>query len=97
MDPPGVEEPRLVAQGRGYSFKVEFDHYDGASAYHGLDKLSLNNLIQDNTLMKDFLCYQLMGAFGVAAPLCSYASVSVNGEPWGLSPGRRSAGPYRRQ
>ena len=67
-----------------YSFKVEFDHYDGANTYHGLDKLSLNNLIQDNTLMKDFLCYQLMGSFGVAAPLCSYVSVSVNGELWGL-------------
>ena len=67
-----------------YSFKVEFDHYDGANTYYGLDKLSLNNLIQDNTLMKDFLCYQLMGSFGVAAPLCSYVSVSVNGELWGL-------------
>ena len=66
-----------------YSFKVEFDHYDGANTYYGLDKLSLNNLIQDNTLMKDFLCYQLMGSFGVAAPLCSYVSVSVNREPWG--------------
>ena len=45
-----------------YSFKVEFDHYDGVSTYHGLDKLSLNNLIQDNTCMKDFLVYQLMAA-----------------------------------
>ena len=34
--------------------------------------------------MKDFLCYQLMGAFGVAAPLCSYVSITVNGELWGL-------------
>lgn len=67
-----------------YSFKVEFDHYDAANTYYGLDKLSLNNLIQDNTLMKDFLCYQLMGSFGVAAPLCSYVSITVNGEPWGL-------------
>ena len=67
-----------------YSFKVEFDHYDDANTYYGLDKLSLNNLIQDNTLMKDFLCYQLMGSFGVAAPLCSYVSITVNGEPWGL-------------
>ena len=67
-----------------YSFKVEFDHYDDANTYYGLDKLSLNNLIQDNTLMKDFLCYQLMGAFGVAAPLCSYVSITVNGELWGL-------------
>ena len=67
-----------------YSFKVEFDHYDGANTYYGLDKLSLNYHIPDNTLMKDFLCYQLMGSFGVAAPLCSYVSVSVNGELWGL-------------
>lgn len=51
-----------------YSFKVEFDHYDNALNYYGLDKLSLNNLIQDNTMLKDYLCYQLMGSFGVDAP-----------------------------
>ena len=38
-----------------YSFKIEFDHYDKSKTYHGLDKLSLNNIIQDNTYMKDFL------------------------------------------
>ena len=31
--------------------------------YHGLDKLCLNNLIQDNTMMKDYLVYRLMGKF----------------------------------
>ena len=67
-----------------YSFKVEFDRYDGVSTYHGLDKLNLNNIIQDNTYLKDFLSYQLMDAFGVASPLCSYVYVSVNGEEWGL-------------
>ena len=29
-----------------YSFKIEFDQYDSTKSYHGLDKLSLNNLIQ---------------------------------------------------
>ncbi|MBQ4582633.1 MAG: CotH kinase family protein [Oscillospiraceae bacterium] len=67
-----------------YSFKIEFDQYDSTFSYHGLDKLSLNNLIQDNTYMKDYLTYRMMGEFGVAAPLCSYVSVTVNGEPWGL-------------
>ncbi len=67
-----------------YSFKLEFDHYDGSKSYHGLDKLSLNNIIQDNTYMKDFLCYRLMAEFGVNAPLCSYARLSVNGEYQGL-------------
>lgn len=67
-----------------YSFKVEFDHYDNALSYYGLDKLSLNNLIQDNTMLKDYLCYQLMGSFGVDAPLCSFVYITVNGEDWGL-------------
>lgn len=67
-----------------YSFKIEFDQYDSTKSYHGLDKLSLNNIIQDNTYMKDYLTYQMMGEFGVAAPLCSYAYLTVNGEDWGL-------------
>lgn len=67
-----------------YSFKIEFDHYQSGSTYYGLDKLSLNNTIQDATSMKDYLAYTLMGKMGVAAPLCSYAWINVNGESWGL-------------
>lgn len=67
-----------------YSFKIEFDHYDSGKTYHGLDKLCLNNLIQDNTMMKDYLAYRLMGNFGVVSPLCSYVYITVNGEDWGL-------------
>ena len=67
-----------------YSYKIEFDHYDNALTYHGLDKLCLNNIIQDNTYMKDYLTYQMMGDMGVAAPLCSYVYITVNGEDWGL-------------
>lgn len=67
-----------------YSFKIEFDHYDDANTYHGLDKLCLNNIIQDNTYMKDYLTYQMMADMGVASPLCSYVYITVNGEDWGL-------------
>ena len=67
-----------------YSFKIEFDQYDSTKSYHGLDKLCLNNLIQDNTMMKDYLVYQMMRAFGAAAPLCSFSYLTVNGEDWGL-------------
>ena len=67
-----------------YSFKLEFDQYDDTLNYYGLDKLSLNNLIQDNTMMKDYLTYTMMREFGVAAPLCSYVYITVNGEDWGL-------------
>lgn len=67
-----------------YSFKIEFDHYDSQTSYYGLDKLNLNNIIQDNTYMKDFLSYQMMAAAGAAAPLCSFVYITVNGEDWGL-------------
>ena len=67
-----------------YSFKVEFGHYSGGVSYHGLDKISLNNTIQDATYMKDYLTYRAMAEFGVDAPLCSYAWITVNGEDWGL-------------
>lgn len=67
-----------------YSFKLEFDHYSDATTYHGLDKLCLNNIIQDNTYMKDYLCYTMMNYAGVSSPLCSFAYITVNGEDWGL-------------
>lgn len=67
-----------------YSYKIEFDKYDSTKTYHGLDKICLNNIIQDNTYMKDYLAYRLMYEFGVASPLCSFTYITVNGEDWGL-------------
>lgn len=67
-----------------YSFKLEFDQYESGKSFYGLDKLCLNNLIQDNTMMKDHLVYQMMHEFGVESPLSSYVYITVNGEDWGL-------------
>lgn len=67
-----------------YSFKIEFDQYDNDKSYHGLDKLCLNNLIQDATMMKDYLTYTMMNKFGVNSSLCSFVYITVNGEDWGL-------------
>lgn len=76
---------QVAAYGNGrYSFKIEFDHYESGKSYHGLDKLCLNNLIQDNTLLKDYFCYRMMAEAGVAAPLVSFVWVTVNGEDFGL-------------
>lgn len=67
-----------------YSFKIEFDHYQTGKTYYGLDKLCLNNLIQDKTYMKDYLAYTLMARMGVSSPLCSFVQINVNGSAWGL-------------
>ena len=67
-----------------YSLKIEFDAYQKGNTYYGLDKLCLNNLIQDYTMMKDYLAYKLMYQFGANAPLVSFCFITVNGEDWGL-------------
>ena len=66
------------------NLRLEFDHYQLGETWHGLDKLDLNNLIQDATCMKEYLTYSLMGDFGVPSPLASYAKVTMNGEELGL-------------
>ena len=78
-----LDEVKKIGSSR-YSFKIEFDRYENGKTYHGLDKLCLNNTIQDNTYMKDYLAYTLMNDFGVDAPLCSYVDIHVNGEEFGL-------------
>ncbi len=67
-----------------YSFKIDFDKYSDGLTYHGLDKLNLNNIISDNTYLKEYLSYDMMAYMGVSAPLTSFAKVSVNGEYFGL-------------
>lgn len=67
-----------------FSFKIEFDHQDNSTTYHGLDKLALNSMGQDHSLMKDFLTYTAMRDMGVYAPLCSYTVVQKNGEDFAM-------------
>lgn len=67
-----------------YSFKVEFDHYAAGRSLYGLDKLALNDCYADASYMKEYLSYEMFRSLGVATPLCAFANITVNGEPWGL-------------
>ncbi len=67
-----------------YSFKIKFNKYDEDTTYKGLDKLALNNIIQDNTYMKDYFSYRMMAEAGAEAPLCSFIYIKVNNEDRGL-------------
>ncbi|WP_304508491.1 CotH kinase family protein [Anaerotignum sp.] len=67
-----------------YSFKINFGKFVDEQTYDGLDKLNLQNIFSDATYMKDYLSYEIMEECGVAAPLKSYVSLSINGELYGL-------------
>lgn len=67
-----------------YSLKLEFGHYVEGQTCYGLDKLILNNNYADATNMKEALIYDMFQFIGADASLYNYASVSVNGEYWGV-------------
>ena len=67
-----------------YSFKIDFDYYDDNSNYYGLKKLCLNNNYSDNSSMREYISYKIMGELGLDVPQCGYSNITVNGEEWGL-------------
>lgn len=67
-----------------YSFKLNFGKFVEGQTYVGLNKLNLQNICSDATYMKDYLAYEIMKECGVASPLTSYVSLSINGEVFGL-------------
>jgi len=67
-----------------YSFKLDFDYYDNSGNYYGLKKLCLNNNYSDNSSMREYISYKIMGELGLDVPECAYSHITVNGEEWGL-------------
>ncbi|MBR5359416.1 MAG: CotH kinase family protein, partial [Lachnospiraceae bacterium] len=67
-----------------YSLKLEFDHFESGQTCFGLDKLILNNNYADATNMKEAIVYDMFQYLDADASLYNYASVSVNGEYWGV-------------
>ena len=67
-----------------YSLHFKFNRYQKGRTYYGLDSFCINNLLGDNTCMKDYLAYDLMDYLGVPSPLKNYAKVIVNGEDYGF-------------
>jgi len=67
-----------------YSFRLQFDEYINGQTCFGLESFVLNNMLGDNTYMKEYISYDLMREIGVDAPYFGFADVKVNGENWGL-------------
>ena len=67
-----------------YSFRLKFDEYVEGQTCFELDSFVVNNMMSDNSYMKEYLSYDLMHAIGVEAPYFGFANLSLNGEAWGL-------------
>jgi spore coat protein CotH len=63
------------------AFKLKFKKAD---AFFGLRKMTLNNMVQDPSMVHETLAYAAFRGVGVPASRTGYAYVRVNGEDFGL-------------
>ncbi len=63
------------------AFKI--DTADGERVL-GFEHLTLNNMVQDPTMLHEALGYRVYDAAGVPVPATSYVRLMVNGAPYGL-------------
>ena len=66
------------------SFRIELDTFVPNGEIFGLDDLTLNNMIDDPSLMRERISYKVARDNGVTASRTSYAFINVNGTPYGL-------------
>ena len=65
------------------SFKLNFDTFRPDRRHSGLERMTLNNNLQDPSNTHTCMAYGLFTQAGVVAPRCNFARVSVNGEDLG--------------
>ncbi len=66
------------------AFLLDFNRYVPGQTFLGLEKLAVNNMVQDPSMQREVLGYRLFRAGGAPAPRAAHAVVSVNGVPYGL-------------
>ena len=63
---------------------LNFDKFVDGQTFHGLDKLSLNNSVQDQTFVSEQFSREMFLKAGVPVPRATHATVELNGRDLGL-------------
>jgi hypothetical protein len=66
------------------AFKVKFDEFVEGQTFLGLKKLTLNNMVEDSSMVHEVAAYEAFQALGVPSPHTGFAFLRVNGESFGL-------------
>ncbi len=67
------------------SIKLRFDRYEDNQALGGvMERMTLNNNVQDPSMINTCMAYRVFAAVGYPAPRCSFATVTLNGNKLGL-------------
>ena len=66
------------------AFKIDFNRFAPDQTFHGLEKLTLNNMVVDCAMAREVLALDVYRARGLVTPRAGYAWVTVNGEAYGV-------------
>jgi hypothetical protein len=66
------------------AFKIKYNFSVAGQRFQGLKKLTLNNMVQDNSMVHETLAYKAFRAVGVPAPRTGFAYLRVNGADYGI-------------
>ena len=79
----GTGSARPIKTGKS-GLKVRFDEFVKDQLFFGLKRLTLNNMIQDSSMVHETLGYELFRALDLPASRTGYAFVTLNGTDYGL-------------
>jgi hypothetical protein len=79
----GFGSARPVKTGKS-GLKIRFDEFVKGQRFFGIRRLTLNNMIQDPSMVHETLSYELFHALGLPASRTGYAFVTLNGTNYGL-------------
>lgn len=79
----GVGSASPVKTGKS-GFKVRLDKFVKGQLFFGIKRLTLNNMIQDPSMVHESLTYELFRELGLPASRTGYSFVTLNGDDYGL-------------
>jgi hypothetical protein len=66
------------------SLKLDFVEFDDDLNFEGAERMTLNNAVSDESIIRQCIGYSLFDDAGLPAPRCNFATVEVNGEDLGV-------------
>jgi spore coat protein CotH len=90
LDGQVLEQVGIRSRGKGSrsgvkpGLEIDTNKYVSNQEFNGVKKLVLDNVIQDNTFLKEPLAYPVFEAMGIPGPQIAYTRVTVNDQYWGV-------------
>ena len=66
------------------SFTIQFDKYAAGQRPYGLEKIHLNNSVEDSSYLKEQIGSEIFESAGIPSPRVGHATVSLNGKSLGM-------------